>query len=258
MHATDTNAIEFHPATSIFPPMEGAEFDALVADIKANGLHEPIVAYDGKVLDGCNRLRACEAAGVKVQSWQWRHLNSDNDKLDPAAWVISANLHRRHLTAEQKRDVIAVLIKTYPEKSDRQIAEMVRASPTTVGTVRRELEPSTVQSGQLPPKRVGKDGKKRKQPTKGVRPKPKVAVPKPPPPPPEAAVPEAAAPEPTTYAPVAEPAISEAAAPSEELITLRELARFIISERGRVATDAGKDRADWKALFSRVKQVMGG
>jgi hypothetical protein len=82
--------------------------------------------------------------------------------VDPYAFVISANIHRRHLTAEQKRDLIAKLIKATPEKSDRQIAETVKASPTTVGTVRREVEP-TVQSGQL---RVGKDGKARKQPAR--------------------------------------------------------------------------------------------
>jgi hypothetical protein len=60
--------------------------------------------------------------------------------VDPWAYVISANLHRRHLTVEQKRDLIAKLIKATPEKSDRQIAETVKASPTTVGTVRAEME----------------------------------------------------------------------------------------------------------------------
>ena len=83
---------------------------------------------------------------------------------DPFAYVISANIHRRHLTAEQKRELIARVIQADPSKSDRQIAETVKASPTTVGTVRAEME-STVQIGQLR-KRVGKDGKSRAQPNR--------------------------------------------------------------------------------------------
>jgi hypothetical protein len=157
---SETNEIGFHPLADIFPLMEGAAFDELVADIKANGQRQWIVTYEGMILDGRNRYRACLAAGVKpgVQK-------GDDCVGDPAAYVVSANIHRRHLNAEQKRDLIAKLLKAQPQKSDRQIAETVKASPTTVGVVRREIE-STVQSGQLPPKRIGADGKARKRPAK--------------------------------------------------------------------------------------------
>jgi ParB-like chromosome segregation protein Spo0J len=123
----------FHPLADRFPPIEGVEFDELVADIKANGLIEPIVMLDGMILDGRNRYRACVAADVEPT---FRPFTGD----DPAAYVISANIHRRHLTPEQKRDLIAKLLRTDPGKSDRQIAETVRASPTFVGKVRAEGE----------------------------------------------------------------------------------------------------------------------
>jgi hypothetical protein len=164
MHSTFLNSREtrdFHPLADLFPLLEGKEFDELVADIKKNGLREPIALWAGKILDGRNRYRACIAAGFRPN---FTHLPA----VDPVTYVISANILRRHLTAEDKRKIIADLLKAQPEKSDRQIAETVRASPTTVGTVRREME-STVQPGQLPPKRIGKDGKSRKQPARTTR-----------------------------------------------------------------------------------------
>jgi hypothetical protein len=60
--------------------------------------------------------------------------------VDPWAYVTSVNLHRRHLTAEQRRELIGKLIEATPEKSNRQIAKLVKASPTTVGTKRAEME----------------------------------------------------------------------------------------------------------------------
>jgi hypothetical protein len=130
-------AYDFHPLADMFPLMEGEDFDALVADIKANDLRDNMILYEGKILDGRNRYRACKAAGVEVHYWHFYDLN---DRLDPAAYVISANLHRRHLTAEQKREVIAKLLKAQPEKSDRQIGKQIGAHHTTVGTVRKAKE----------------------------------------------------------------------------------------------------------------------
>ena len=99
--------------------MQGAEFDELVADIKKNGLVEPIVLLEDKILDGRNRYRACIAARVDPT---FRPFTGD----DPAAYVTSANVRRRHLTAEQKRELIAKLLKANPhpiEQCDREAGE---------------------------------------------------------------------------------------------------------------------------------------
>jgi ParB-like chromosome segregation protein Spo0J len=149
------NVFRFHPLADIFPLMEGEEFDALVADIKANGLIEPIVMLDGMILDGRNRYRACVAADVEPT---FRPFTGD----DPAAYVISANVHRRHLTAEQKRDLIAELIKAQPEKSNRQIAKATGVSHPHVAKVRGELE----KTGDVETVTTSIDSKGREQPAR--------------------------------------------------------------------------------------------
>src|SRR5215831_7774662 len=169
--ASADQAVKFHPLADIFPLMEGAEFEALVADIKANGCREPIYLHEGMILDGRNRYRACLVAGVKLPCLL--RLASDPADFDPVAFVISHNIHRRHLTAEQRRELIAKLITAQPEKSDRQIAKIAKVSPTTVGTKRAKME----KAGDVSKLDTRRDTRGRKQPSKkkvaeGKKPKP--------------------------------------------------------------------------------------
>lgn len=74
--------------------------DELAADIETNGLIHPLVRWaddTGAVwlLDGRNRAEACQRVGVEPTFIDW-----DGD--DPAAYVLSANEHRRHLTPSQR------------------------------------------------------------------------------------------------------------------------------------------------------------
>jgi ParB-like chromosome segregation protein Spo0J len=87
--------LEFHPLADIFPLVEGQDFAELVDDIREHGLHEPIVVYEDKVLDGRNRLRACEVAGIEPTFTVY---SGD----DPVAYVVSLNLRRRHLDTSQR------------------------------------------------------------------------------------------------------------------------------------------------------------
>jgi len=175
---------EFHPAANVFPLMEGEEFDALVADIKANGLREPIVTLKGKILDGRNRYRACLAAGVKPEFAVRVHADTclmhtvkgiedgyceegEGWIKDPIAYVISANIRRRHLAPEDKDKVIADLLKMRPEASNRAIGKMVNADHHKVAKVRKKEE----DVGNLPHVSGRIDTKGRKQPAK-KKPKP--------------------------------------------------------------------------------------
>jgi hypothetical protein len=58
------NTLKFHPFAELFPLLEGTELEALARDIKEHGQDEPILTYQGMILDGRNRWRACELVGV--------------------------------------------------------------------------------------------------------------------------------------------------------------------------------------------------
>lgn len=98
--------MDFHEYAGIFPLLEGREFAELCNDIKANGQREPIWVYEGKILDGRNRFRACNAVGVTPRTAPYA-----GD--DPLAFVLSLNLHRRHLS-ESQRGMVAAKIANMP------------------------------------------------------------------------------------------------------------------------------------------------
>lgn len=93
--------LSIHPLAEIFPPMDGEAFQALVTDIRANGLREPIIIHEGQVLDGRNRYRACVEVGVEPITKAW------DQRGDALTFVISKNLHRRHLDEGQRAMVAA-------------------------------------------------------------------------------------------------------------------------------------------------------
>lgn len=104
---------EYHELSNIFPLMQGDEFESLKSDIAQNGLREEIwLAPDGLILDGRNRYRACCDLGVEptFKTYTGDHL---------VEFVVSLNLHRRHLTASQ-RAALAVPIKQYLEAAARE------------------------------------------------------------------------------------------------------------------------------------------
>ena len=63
-----TKKLEAHSIADIWPVLSDEELQSLADDIEQNGLVHPVVLYEGKILDGRNRARACEMAGVAIKT----------------------------------------------------------------------------------------------------------------------------------------------------------------------------------------------
>ena len=98
-----TKTYLFHEISSYLPLLEGEEFDALVEDIKQFGQIEPAVLYEGKILDGRNRYRACQILKIELKVREWTP--SELTGMTPLQFVISENIMRRHLTPAQKGEI---------------------------------------------------------------------------------------------------------------------------------------------------------
>jgi hypothetical protein len=155
--------IAVHPAADLFPTLTETELDELARDIEQHGLTTPLAlwrpneAAPYQLLDGRNRV----AAMARLVDGEDRiegaiSLANRYEARDPVAFVVSANIRRRHLNNEQKRDLVAKLLKQNPERSNRAVAGLARVSDHTVANVRSGL----VDGAQIAhhASRVGKDG----------------------------------------------------------------------------------------------------
>jgi hypothetical protein len=139
-----------HPAADLFPMIEGKAWEEFKQDILTNGFQQDITLYRGQILDGRNRYKA--AIELKMlDDLGVCEFDEDSD-IDPYQWVISRNLHRRHLTESQRANVAAKLVNTAigrPQKESGQIcpvvsiekaAEMLHVSPRSVKSAKSVLE----------------------------------------------------------------------------------------------------------------------
>src|SRR5215472_4829385 len=104
--------LDLHPFCEIIPPCTEAQFKELKEDIRKNGLQVPIKTFESKILDGRNRYEICvelENDGHPVEFKREPFLGSAKEAL---AYVISANVKRRHLSASQRALIVARLVSS--------------------------------------------------------------------------------------------------------------------------------------------------
>jgi len=117
--------MKVHQAAELFPMMSDEELADLAEDIKTNGqVHPIIVDADGQLIDGRNRLKACQIAGVKPR---FETLNGQ----DPVAYILSSNVNRRHLSKGQ-RAMVAALAR---DLQNLKLSETARRVEVAIGAI---------------------------------------------------------------------------------------------------------------------------
>lgn len=107
----------FHPLCELIPPMAEDEFAELKKSIRSRGFDASlgkIVTLDGEILDGRSRYLACLEVGIAPV---YATLPAG---VDPAIFVLGANIHRRHLSAEQRALAVAEVTKFVEHGGDRK------------------------------------------------------------------------------------------------------------------------------------------
>lgn len=141
----------------VMPPLTADEYNELKDDIANRGVMVPIeFDENGNVLDGHHRLKICDELGIKDFPKVIRAGMTENEKRTHARKL---NMARRQLTTTQRRQIVQDQLQETPEKSDRQIAESIGVSNSTVSYQRKKME----ESGQLCESHssIGADGKER-------------------------------------------------------------------------------------------------
>jgi ParB-like chromosome segregation protein Spo0J len=139
-----------HPICLLIPPADEDELQDLTDDIRAHGLIDPIVLFEGMILDGRNRAAACERAGVAL-----RYVQFGGGREDALILVISHNLKRRHLTKQAIADALVAaedfnLHYTLAGPAiEREAAEAAADDRPATPSVIKITEPKTASSRKL-------------------------------------------------------------------------------------------------------------
>ncbi len=135
--------MELHPLCTLFPRLSDVEFSILVEDIQANGLRHPITTHDGMILDGGNRYRACINAGIEPVF----EVFAGGNLVD---YVLSVNLHRRHLSPGQQAAIVASAQDWATAQSvGRPVKEMVQDCTISSSVDRADKSGASVRTQKM-------------------------------------------------------------------------------------------------------------
>jgi ParB-like chromosome segregation protein Spo0J len=132
-----------HPVAQWFPKMDDESYEALKVDIEAHGQSEPIVLWKKQLIDGRHRLRACKELGIKPI------VTDIPSSEDPLAYVISHNLHRRHLNTSQRAMIASKIANLGEGRPTKETAHKCAVSAEEAAATLSVSRRSVVNANQV-------------------------------------------------------------------------------------------------------------
>lgn len=142
----------------VMEELTAEEYAELKESIRQKGILLPVeIDQDGNVIDGYNRsqiAKELQAEGITVDVPTRQKVYKNEEEKRETAYIL--NMKRRQLDKDGKKRIAEKMLKEFPAKSNRQIAEVVNLNHETVGAIRKKLE----SGGEIrhQDKVVGKDG----------------------------------------------------------------------------------------------------
>lgn len=111
--------------------MSANEYEGFRDDIKGRGQNEPIWTFQGKIIDGRHRYKACRELGIKPQFREW---TGNGEEL--ITFIFSQNFYRRHLDESQRAMVGARFMRLLePLAKARMLAGKAAPDPDPVANL---------------------------------------------------------------------------------------------------------------------------
>lgn len=102
---------------SLIPPLTDDEYSRLERSIIAEGVRDPIITWNGTIVDGHNRYRICQEHGIAFKTAEIVFGSKDAAKI----WIIENQFARRNLNSYQKSVLALQLEPLYAAEAERRM-----------------------------------------------------------------------------------------------------------------------------------------
>jgi len=110
-----------HELESLIPPLSNEEFKQLERNILEEGIREPLITWNGILIDGHNRYRIAQEHDINYETLEKEFENLNDVKI----WMVNNQLGRRNLQDFVRGELYSVIEEIIREKAKESKSEKV-------------------------------------------------------------------------------------------------------------------------------------